>query len=52
MADEYVTHAAEAKGPVELLVIADGNHAAHNRPYRYRPQSADWMAKQLGVPVR
>ena len=31
------------------LVIKDGNHVAHNRPYMYRPQTADWMAKQLGV---
>jgi alpha-beta hydrolase superfamily lysophospholipase len=40
--------AGEARGPVELLVIEDGNHVAHNRFYRYRGQSADWMAKQLG----
>jgi alpha-beta hydrolase superfamily lysophospholipase len=39
--------ASEVKGPVELLVIEDGNHVAHNRPYSYRPQSADWMAQQL-----
>ena len=42
--------AAEAKGPVELLVVEDGNHIANNRPYRYRPRSADWMAAQLGLP--
>ena len=41
--------ADEVRGPVEYLVIEDGNHVAHNRPYRYRPQTADWMAKQLGV---
>ena len=41
--------AREAKGPTELLVIADGNHVAHNRAYKYRPQSADWMARQLGA---
>ncbi|HUF81331.1 MAG TPA: prolyl oligopeptidase family serine peptidase, partial [Burkholderiales bacterium] len=41
--------AAEARGPVKLLVIEDGNHVAHNRPYRYRPQSADWMAERLGA---
>ena len=41
--------ASEIKGPVELLVIEDGNHVAHNRSYKYRPQSADWMAKQLGA---
>jgi len=39
--------AAEAKGPVELLVIEDGSHVANNRPHKYRPQSADWMADQL-----
>ena len=39
--------AAEASGPVELLVVEDGNHIANNRPYRYRSQSADWMAAQL-----
>jgi 2,6-dihydroxypseudooxynicotine hydrolase len=42
--------AREARGPVELLVIEDGNHVANNRGYRYRPQTADWMARQLGVP--
>ncbi|MGB7177426.1 MAG: alpha/beta hydrolase [Xanthobacteraceae bacterium] len=41
--------ASEVKGPVELLVIEDGNHVAHNRPYSYRPQSADWMAQQLSA---
>jgi len=40
--------ASEIAGPVEVLVIEDGNHVAHNRSYRYRPQSADWMARQLG----
>jgi 2,6-dihydroxypseudooxynicotine hydrolase len=39
--------AAEASGPVELLLVAEGNHVANNRPYRYRPQSADWLAAQL-----
>jgi pimeloyl-ACP methyl ester carboxylesterase len=41
--------AAEIRGPVELLVVEDGNHVAHNRAYKYRPQSADWMARQLGA---
>jgi 2,6-dihydroxypseudooxynicotine hydrolase len=41
--------AAEAGGPVELLLVEDGNHVAHNRFYKYRGKSADWMAKQLGV---
>ena len=44
--------AREARGPVELNVIDDGNHVANNRAYKYRAQSADWMAKQLGLPVR
>jgi 2,6-dihydroxypseudooxynicotine hydrolase len=42
--------ADEAKGPVELLVVEDGNHIANNRPYRYRLKTADWMAAQLGLP--
>lgn len=44
--------AREAKGPVELVVIDDGNHVANNRVYKYRTQSADWMARQLGLPRR
>lgn len=43
--------AREASGPVELLMIEDGNHVANNRSYRYRTQSADWMARQLGLPA-
>jgi dipeptidyl aminopeptidase/acylaminoacyl peptidase len=39
--------AREVKGPVELLMIEDGNHIATNRAYRWRSQSADWMAEQL-----
>ena len=42
--------ADEARGPVELLVVEDGNHIANNRPYRYRLRTADWMAAQLGLP--
>jgi len=41
--------AREAKGKTELLLVEDGNHAAHNRFYKYRGRSADWMARQLGV---
>ena len=41
--------AREASGPVELVAIEDGNHVANNRVYKYRTQSADWMATQLGV---
>ncbi len=43
--------AAEASGPVELLVIEDGNHVANNRAYRYRLQTADWLADQLGAAI-
>ncbi len=39
--------AKEASGEVELLVVEDGNHIANNRTYRYRLQSADWMADKL-----
>ena len=41
--------AREARGPVELLLIEDGNHVANNRAYRYRTQSADWIARQRGA---
>jgi 2,6-dihydroxypseudooxynicotine hydrolase len=41
--------ASEASGPVELLVIEDGNHVANNRAFRYRSRTADWMGDQLGV---
>jgi pimeloyl-ACP methyl ester carboxylesterase len=39
--------AREVKGPVELLIVEDGNHVANNRGYRWRLQSADWMAERL-----
>jgi dipeptidyl aminopeptidase/acylaminoacyl peptidase len=39
--------AREVKGPAELMMIEDGNHIATNRAYRWRSQSADWMAEQL-----
>ncbi len=39
--------ARQVAGPVELLVVEDGTHVVNNRPYRYRPQTADWMAEQL-----
>jgi dienelactone hydrolase len=41
--------AREVKGPVTLRLIADGNHVASNRAYRWRSDSADWMAEQLRV---
>lgn len=43
--------AAEVSGPCELLIISDGNHVANNRPYLYRPQTADFLAKLLGGKV-
>ena len=43
--------AKEVSGPVEMLLVEDGNHIANNRPYRYRLKTADWMAKQLGLPL-
>jgi fermentation-respiration switch protein FrsA (DUF1100 family) len=39
--------ARAVKGPVELLIIEDGNHIANNRVYRWRPFGGDWMAEQL-----
>jgi 2,6-dihydroxypseudooxynicotine hydrolase len=42
--------ARAAKGPVEFLLLDDGNHVANNRGYRWRTQSADWMARQLSAP--
>lgn len=44
--------AGEAKGPVEFLLIEDGNHVANSRSYKYRAQSADWMAQRLGGSFR
>ena len=39
--------AREVRGPAELVMVEDGNHIANNRAYRWRSQSADWMAEQL-----
>jgi pimeloyl-ACP methyl ester carboxylesterase len=39
--------AREVSGPKTLNLIEDGNHIANNRPYRWRPQCADWLAEQL-----
>ncbi|MSP98445.1 MAG: alpha/beta fold hydrolase [Betaproteobacteria bacterium] len=48
------THAEQlaraVAGPVELLIVEDGGHNANNRPYRYRSQSADWLAQQFALP--
>jgi dienelactone hydrolase len=40
--------AAEVSGPCVLSVIEGGNHVVNNLWYRYRDQTADWMAAQLG----
>ncbi len=42
--------AAEVSGPCVLSIIEGGNHVVNNLWYRYRDQTADWMAMQLGVP--
>jgi 2,6-dihydroxypseudooxynicotine hydrolase len=41
--------AKEVSGPVVLSIIEDGNHVANNRTYKWRPQTADWMAERLGA---
>ena len=41
--------AGEVNGPCTFLLIEDGNHVANNRAYRWRAQSADWLAEQLGT---
>jgi 2,6-dihydroxypseudooxynicotine hydrolase len=40
--------AADVSGPCVLSVIEGGNHVVNNLWYRYRDQTADWMAAQLG----
>ena len=42
--------AQSVSGPVELMIVEDGGHNANNRPYRYRSRTADWLARQLGLP--
>lgn len=41
--------AAEVSGPKVLSIVEDGVHVCHNRPYKFRPQTSDWMARQLGA---
>jgi len=41
--------ASEVSGPCVLSVIDGGNHVVNNYWYRYRDQTADWMATQLGA---
>jgi pimeloyl-ACP methyl ester carboxylesterase len=42
--------ARSVSGPVELLIVEDGGHNANNRPYRYRSQTADWLAERFDLP--
>ena len=44
--------AAEVSGPCVLSIIEGGNHVVNNLWYRYRDQTADWLATQLGVAKR
>jgi 2,6-dihydroxypseudooxynicotine hydrolase len=44
--------AAEVAGPCVLSIVEGGNHVVNNLWYRYRDQTADWMATQLGAPKR
>jgi hypothetical protein len=30
-------------------MVEDGTHVANNRPYRYRPQVADWLSRILSA---
>jgi 2,6-dihydroxypseudooxynicotine hydrolase len=39
--------ASAVSGPRVLSVIEGGNHVVNNLWYRYRDQTADWMAEQL-----
>jgi len=44
--------AAEVSGPCVLSIIEGGNHVVNNLWYRYRDQTADWMATQLRAAKR
>ena len=41
--------ASEVSGPKVLTNVEDGVHVCHNRPYKFRPQTSDWMAQQLAA---
>ena len=43
---------AEAAGPVELLMLEDGNHGCANVIAWHRPYTADWLAARLGDGLR
>ena len=45
---DHASRLAEAvAGPAILNMVEDGTHVVNNRPYKYRTQSADWMAEHL-----
>jgi 2,6-dihydroxypseudooxynicotine hydrolase len=44
--------AAEVSGPCVHSVVEGGTHVVNDLWYRYRDQTADWMATQLGVAKR
>lgn len=46
-ASEAQKLAEEAGGPVTLDVVDGGNHVVNNYWYRYRDQTADWLADHL-----
>lgn len=39
-------------GPVELLMLEDGNHGCANVAPWHRPRTADWLAARLAVPAQ
>jgi 2,6-dihydroxypseudooxynicotine hydrolase len=39
--------AKTASGESELVIYPEGNHVCFNISYKFRPLTADWMAKQL-----
>ncbi|MBZ5737941.1 alpha/beta hydrolase family protein [Nocardioides mangrovi] len=39
-------------GPVELLMLENGNHGCANVAPWHRPRTADWLAARLTAPVR
>ncbi|MGH2774917.1 MAG: alpha/beta hydrolase family protein [Actinomycetota bacterium] len=39
--------ANEAGGPVDFVLLDDGNHGCANVPHKHRYLSADWMVEQL-----
>ncbi|MCW2851229.1 MAG: protein of unknown function hydrolase family protein, partial [Nocardioides sp.] len=38
-------------GPVELLMLEEGNHGCANVAPWHRPRTADWLAERLAAPL-